>query len=428
MSNEFNVAVKLQADASQYTAEFTRAGRTAAAFAAELNGGSSAAAGGLDKATAQAQRFGATASAAASQAQQGMAAATSATQALDTAVAKVNKTASSTQLGASLGAVAKESQSATQALSAADRQAQALGISAKQTAAAMRGVPAQITDIVVGLQGGQAPMTVLLQQGGQLKDMFGGIVPAVRALGTAALGLLNPFVIAGGVAAALALAYKQGSAEADEFRRAIVMSGNAAGTSVGQLSDMARAVSTNIGTQSQAAAVLAQMASGGRIAGDNLQYFTEVAMGLERYVGVPVKATIGDLEELGKAPLAASVKLNEQYRYLSVAVYEQIKALDEQGRKEEAAAVAQNAYAKAFESRKNEMKKNLGYLESAWDKVTAAAKRGWDAMLNVGRDTTEQQKLDQLKENLARLQERNSRPGFKEGKQTQDLKDEIRQR
>ena len=53
MSNEFNVAVKLQADASQYTAEFTRAGRTAAAFAAELNGGSSAAAGGLDKATAQ---------------------------------------------------------------------------------------------------------------------------------------------------------------------------------------------------------------------------------------------------------------------------------------------------------------------------------------------------------------------------------------
>ena len=99
----------------------------------------------------------------------------------------------------------------------------------------MRGVPAQITDIVVGLQGGQAPMTVLLQQGGQLKDMFGGIVPAVRALGTTALGLVNPFTVAGGVAAMLALAYKQGSAEADEFRRAIVMSGNAAGTSVGRL-------------------------------------------------------------------------------------------------------------------------------------------------------------------------------------------------
>ena len=426
MSNEFNVAVKLQADASQYTAEFTRAGRTAQAFAAELNSGSAAAAGGLYKATAQAQRFGTTASAAAGQAQQGMAAATSATQALDTAMAKVNKTASSTQLGASLGAVAKESQSATQALGAADRQAQALGISAKQTAAAMRGVPAQITDIVVGLQGGQAPMTVLLQQGGQLKDMFGGIVPAVRALVTTALGLVNPFILAGGAAAVLALAYKQGSAEADDFRRAILMSGNAAGTSVAQLADMARAVSANIGTQNEAAAVLAQMASGGRIAGDNLQYFTEVAMGLERYVGVPVKATIADLEELGKAPLAASVKLNEQYRYLTVAVYEQIKALDEQGRKEEAAAVAQNAFAKAFESRKNEMKANLGYLERAWYSLGNAAKWSWDQILNVGRATTDQQNLEQLKENLARLQERNANVGIKEGKQTQDLKDQIK--
>ena len=58
---------------------------------------------------------------------------------------------------------------------------QKLGISERQLAAAMRGVPAQLTDIVVSLQGGQRPLTVLLQQGGQLKDMFGGVVPAARA-------------------------------------------------------------------------------------------------------------------------------------------------------------------------------------------------------------------------------------------------------
>ena len=54
-----------------------------------------------------------------------------------------------------------------------NRNLSATGQTAKQTAAALRGVPAQITDIVVSLQGGQAPMTVFLQQGGQLKDMFG---------------------------------------------------------------------------------------------------------------------------------------------------------------------------------------------------------------------------------------------------------------
>ena len=59
----------------------------------------------------------------------------------------------------------------------------AYGISQKQFEFAMRGVPAQMTDIFVSLQGGQNPLTVFLQQGGQLKDMFGGIKPAAAALG-----------------------------------------------------------------------------------------------------------------------------------------------------------------------------------------------------------------------------------------------------
>lgn len=69
------------------------------------------------------------------------------------------------------------------------------GVTARQTAAALRGVPAQFTDIFVSLQGGQAPLTVFLQQGGQLKDMFGGIGPAARALGGYIAGLVNPFTI-----------------------------------------------------------------------------------------------------------------------------------------------------------------------------------------------------------------------------------------
>src|SRR5689334_9755793 len=79
--------------------------------------------------------------------------------------------------------------------------------SAKEMAFAMRGVPAQFTDIVTSLQAGQNPMTVFLQQGGQLKDMFGGIGPAARALSGYVIGLVNPFTLAAGAAGLLALAY-----------------------------------------------------------------------------------------------------------------------------------------------------------------------------------------------------------------------------
>ncbi|MFA9286995.1 phage tail length tape measure family protein, partial [Comamonas sp. SY3] len=58
-----------------------------------------------------------------------------------------------------------------------------VGMSAAAMSAALRNVPAQFTDIVVSLQAGQAPLTVLLQQGGQLRDMFGGAGNAAKALG-----------------------------------------------------------------------------------------------------------------------------------------------------------------------------------------------------------------------------------------------------
>lgn len=69
-------------------------------------------------------------------------------------------------------------------------------MSAKQTAWAMSMIPAQMTDIVVGLSTGQSPFMVLMQQGGQLKDMFGGIGPAIKGVGTYIIGLVNPYSVA----------------------------------------------------------------------------------------------------------------------------------------------------------------------------------------------------------------------------------------
>lgn len=57
------------------------------------------------------------------------------------------------------------------------------GVSSKQTEAALRQLPAQFTDIFTSLAGGQNPLLVLLQQGGQIKDSFGGVGATFDALG-----------------------------------------------------------------------------------------------------------------------------------------------------------------------------------------------------------------------------------------------------
>ena len=56
-------------------------------------------------------------------------------------------------------------------LEATESQLSKTGMSAKQTAFAVRMLPAQMTDIVVGLSTGQSPFMVLMQQGGQLRKV-----------------------------------------------------------------------------------------------------------------------------------------------------------------------------------------------------------------------------------------------------------------
>lgn len=280
------------------------------------------------------------------------------------------------------------------------------GVSDAQMNAAMRGVPAQFTDILVSLQGGQNPMTVLLQQGGQLKDMFGSAGIAARALGGYILGLVNPLSVTAAAVAVLGVAYYQGSKEADAYAQSIIMTGNAAGTTVGQLTAMAQQLDSKGFTQGEAAAALAEVAATGRVARDSIAGVAEVALRLERDAKIPVQETVKHFEELGKSPVEASLKLTEQYRYLTAEVYQQIKALQDQGRELEAANLAQQTYANAMGERAGQMQERLGLIERVWRSIKSAAKEAWDEMLNVGRADTLSEKIGKLQ---AQIDERDQR-------------------
>lgn len=273
-----------------------------------------------------------------------------------------------------------------QGLRQAEVQTQSLGNTAKQTTASLRQVPAQLTDIVVSLQGGQAPMTVLLQQGGQLKDMFGGIGPAARALGGYVMGMVNPFTAAAAAGATLAVAAYQGAQESKAFAETLITTGNQAGVTAGRLMLMAQSLDSVAGTQGNAAAVLNQLAATGQVTAAGLQLAAQAAIEFERAGGQAAEKTVAGFAELGKAPLAATIKLNESMGYLTRSTYEQIKSLEEQGRTADAAALAQKAFADALLTRAPEMLANMGYLETGWVNIKDAVKEAWDGIKNIGRD------------------------------------------
>lgn len=253
-----------------------------------------------------------------------------------------------------------------------------LGVSAAQTAAAMRGVPAQFTDIITSLQGGQAPLTVLLQQGGQLKDMFGGVGPAARALGGYIGGLVNPLTLAAAAVAALGFAYYQASERSAAFNKAIVTTGNYAGVTASRLQELTAQVSANVGSAGQAADALTALAGSGRVAGDSLGSMAQAAVALNQTAGIAIKETVETFVKLSDEPTKASAKLNESLHYLTQATYERIKSLEDQGQKQQAAAVAEDAYASSSINRMKEVQSQAGILSRALSETAKAAKNMWE--------------------------------------------------
>ncbi|WP_460421833.1 phage tail tape measure protein [Pseudomonas sp. ZL2] len=300
------------------------------------------------------------------------------------------------------------------------------GNTAKQNAAALRGVPAQFTDIFVSLQGGQAPLTVLLQQGGQLKDMFGGIAPAAKALGGYVLGLVNPFTVAAAAAGALALAYYKGSQEADEYNKAIIFTGNAAGTSAGQLAAMAQQVSATVGTTGAAAEVLAKLAGNGKIASGSFETISEAALNMEKAADRSIDATVAEFAKIAKDPVAAAKELNDQYNFLTASVYSQIVALKEQGDTIGAAKLLTDTYADTIRTRTGEVTENLGLIESAWKGIKSAAAEALDATLSVGRAQTLEQQAEVIRQRLQTNQGRGGRAAAM-GIETRDTENDQKQ-
>lgn len=277
------------------------------------------------------------------------------------------------------------------------------GMSAKAYQAALRGVPAQFTDIAVSLQGGQAPLTVLLQQGGQLKDMFGGIGPAAKALGGYVLGLVNPFTVAAAAAGALGVAYYRGSEQSDALRNSLIMTGNFSKASEAQLISLAESADQVTGTFGQAAGALSQLTDAGVNTTGNLKLITTTAVEMQRVTGKAVEDTVAEFIKLGKDPVAGIVELDEKYRFLTASVYAQIKALADQGNAVGAADLAERTYAEAMGQRTSKIRENLGSIERGWLNIKDATNEVIDAFDSIGRKSVESEEsaIKRLQQELA---------------------------
>ncbi len=217
---------------------------------------------------------------------------------------------------------------------------------------------------------------------------WGSGVRAVAQLGAGAgagaaglLAILAPLALATAAVGGLAVAYYKGSEEQDRYNKSLILTGNYAGVSAGQLGDMARQVSATVGTTGQAAEVLALLAGNGKIAGESFTGIAQAAVSMQEATGKAVGETVAEFSKLADDPVKASAALNDQYHYLTASVYSQIAALEEQGDHAGAVKLATEQYADAINERTPKILENLSFWERAYNAVAKAA----DGLKNAGR-------------------------------------------
>lgn len=282
---------------------------------------------------------------------------------------------------------------------------QTTGKTAKETAFALRGLPAQFTDIVVSLQGGQAPLTVLLQQGGQIKDMFGGIVPAFKAVGGALLAMITPVTLVAAGLSALAIATYSGSKELTAFNRAVIESAGYAGVSVNKFAAMRDSIADTGINAGKAAEALTLLASGGQVVGTLFTDISTSAVLFEKATGQALSKTIDDFNAIGKDPVAAAVRLDEKYKFLTSSVLAQASALERNGQESEAATLLQQRLSDQVSETAKEMIDQAGYIERAWVRVKGAISGTWDALKGIGREQSANDRIAELNRIRKSLQE-----------------------
>ncbi|ENZ4307029.1 phage tail tape measure protein [Escherichia coli] len=307
----------------------------------------------------------------------------------DEQMARVRRHFSGTESDAKKTAAVVEQSLSRQALAA-----QKAGISVGQYKAAMRMLPAQFTDVATQLAGGQNPWLILLQQGGQVKDSFGGMIPMFRGLAGAitlpTIGITSLAVATG----ALAYAWYQGNSTLSDFNKTLVLSGNQAGLTADRMLVLSRAGQAAGLTFNQTSESLTALVNAGVRGGEQFEAISQSVARFSSASGVEVDKVAEAFGKLTTDPTSGLTAMARQFHNVTAEQIAYVAQLQRSGDEAGALQAANEAATKGFDDQTRRLKENMGTLETWADRTARAFKSMWDSVLDIGRPDTAQGMLE----------------------------------
>ncbi|END7719074.1 phage tail tape measure protein, partial [Escherichia coli] len=243
----------------------------------------------------------------------------------------------------------------------------------------------QFTDIATQLAGGQNPWLILLQQGGQVKDSFGGMIPMFRGLASAItlpmVGVTSLAVATG----ALVYAWYQGDSTLSAFNKTLVLSGNQSGLTADRMLTLSRAGQAAGLTFNQARESLAALVNAGVRGGEQFDAINQSVARFASASGVEVDKVAEAFGKLTTDPTSGLMVMARQFRNVTAEQIAYVAQLQRSGDEAGALQAANDIATKGFDEQTRRLKENMGTLETWADKTGKAFKSMWDAILDIGR-------------------------------------------
>lgn len=272
------------------------------------------------------------------------------------------------------------------------------GLSSRQLAAANRMLPAQFTDIVVSLQGGQKPLTILFQQGGQIKDMYGGVANALKAVGKQALAMINPWTIAAAAIVGVGAASYSASQRLEEMNKKLTLSGRGGSAGLAIAAEQAKALSNNLRgvTIGEASQSIALVSGNAKIASGDISRVSEAYLEMSKVSKDAAKEMVDDFSTIAKDPVSAITALNDKYAVFNATITKEALAFQAAGKETEAATLLQKEYLNVIEKRAKDAADHLSPIQYAWQNITKATSDALNQALlynGLGPKTTDNELL-----------------------------------
>ena len=266
-------------------------------------------------------------------------------------------------------------------IAAMNKQAKATnvaGISVGEYKNAMRMLPAQITDVVTSLASGMPVWLVAVQQGGQIKDSFGGVGNTFKVL----LSYLNPVTVgmtAMGIAlAGLAKAGYDSYRYITDMQNALIETGGFAAATAADLDAIATKIAdTSNATIGSVRDIATELAKSGKYTQDQIRNITRATAEWSAATGRATSDIISDFGKIADDPVKGLAKLNEQYNFLEKGQLTYINGIVKTKGETEAVTEATKLFADTMEERMSKIAGTATPLEKMWTDIKKWSSDAW---------------------------------------------------